>query len=78
MAPNRAKRHYITFAFIKLAIPLTFQTSTTKVRIISSFQNVINYEGFRGLFAGNLTNCVRIFPTSAIVCLVYSRMIKVS
>ena len=66
------------FTLIKFAIFLIFQTSSTKIRIISSFQNVISYEGFRGLFAGNLTNCVRIFPTSAIVCLVYSRMIKVS
>ena len=34
-------------------------------------------QGLQGLFAGNGTNVLRIFPTSALVCLVYSRMIKV-
>ena len=31
---------------------------------------------FRGLFAGNLTSCIRTFPTGGIACLVYANMIK--
>ncbi len=30
----------------------------------------------RGLFAGNLTSCVRTFPTGGLACLVYANMIK--
>ncbi len=48
-----------------------------KIHIRDSLASVWKKEGIQGLFAGNLTNVLRIFPTSAMVCLVYSRMIKV-
>lgn len=57
-------------------IKILAQTSSGKTSIARMFQKIYHGEGFRGLFSGNLTNCVRIFPTSALVCLVYSRMIK--
>ena len=44
---------------------------------METLQKVWRTEGVKGLFAGNGTNILRIFPTSALVCLVYSRMIKV-
>ncbi|XP_032236106.1 mitochondrial adenine nucleotide transporter ADNT1 [Nematostella vectensis] len=52
------------------------QTSSGRSSIANMFTMIWKGEGIRGLFSGNLTNCVRVFPTSAIVCLVYSRMIK--
>ena len=39
--------------------------------------NVWKTEGFRGLFAGNGTNCLRIFPFSGLVCLAYANIAKV-
>ena len=61
---------------------LFFSSQTAKgssrLKILDTLRNVWRTEGFYGLFAGNGTNLLRIFPTSAIVCLVYSRMIKVS
>lgn len=35
-------------------------------------------EGFRGLFAGNGANCLRVFPFSGLVCLAYANLAKVS
>ena len=35
-------------------------------------------EGWRGLFAGNGANCIRVLPFSALVCLAYYNMAKVS
>lgn len=35
---------------------------------------VFRTEGVRGLFAGNIVNCIRLFPTGAIVCTVYNEL----
>eukprot|EP00111_Clytia_hemisphaerica_P004439 TCONS_00012687-protein len=53
------------------------QTSSNQTTKLSqTFTHIYRHEGMRGFFAGNFANCVRVFPTSALVCLVYSRMIK--
>lgn len=58
-------------------IKLIAQTSSSGyLGIRGTFRNVFVREGLSGLFSGNLTNCIRIFPSLALVCLVYSRMIK--
>ncbi|XP_065067634.1 uncharacterized protein LOC135693173 isoform X1 [Rhopilema esculentum] len=60
----------------KIKILAQTATSSSRLKILHTLKNVWRTEGFYGLFAGNGTNLLRIFPTSAIVCLVYSRMIK--
>eukprot|EP00794_Sanderia_malayensis_P015814 gene15814-17409_t len=59
-------------------IKILAQTSAKqgRMQITKTLASVWKKEGMQGLFAGNLTNVLRIFPTSAMVCLVYSRMIK--
>lgn len=58
-------------------IKIMAQTSESgKIRIVETFRTISTREGARGLFAGNLTNCLRVFPTSALACLVYANMIK--
>lgn len=53
------------------------QTSSKgKIKLSDTFRTIIRDGGVKGLFNGNLTNCLRVFPTSAIACIVYSRMIK--
>jgi hypothetical protein len=32
---------------------------------------IVRSEGARGLFAGNLVNCARVFPSAAISCTVF-------
>ena len=46
------------------------------MRIKSTLYNILRKEGIKSCFAGNLTNCVRIFPTGAVSCLIYANMIK--
>jgi len=60
----------------KIKILAQTSSSKDKVRIIKTLSTVWKTQGLHGLFAGNGTNVLRIFPTSALVCLVYSRMIK--
>ena len=47
------------------------------MKIVNTIKSIIEREGVVGLYNGNLTNCLRIAPTGAIVGLIYSRMIKV-
>ena len=55
------------------------QTSSAKkrIKVMDTLSRVWKTQGLSGMFAGNGVNVLRIFPTSALVCLVYSRMIKV-
>ena len=57
------------------------QTQTTtqaQLRVGSILSNIWRKESWRGLFAGNGANCVRVLPFSALVCLAYYNMAKVS
>lgn len=41
-------------------------------RIITELRSIVSTLGVRGLFAGNLTNCIRVFPTAGIGCTTYT------
>lgn len=43
-----------------------------------ALSKIWNRGKLRGLFAGNLTSCIRTFPTGGIACLVYANCIKYS
>jgi len=47
-----------------------------KVKMLPQLKSIFVNNGIRGLFAGNLTNCLRVVPNGAIVGLVYTNMIK--
>ena len=47
------------------------------MRPSKAFKTVLQKEGLRGLYAGNGVNCIRVFPFSAIVCLVYANLARV-
>ena len=57
-------------------VKILAQTSPRYGGFQSICVKVIRNEGFSGLFAGNLVNCLRVFPTSAIACIIYSKMMK--
>ena len=48
------------------------------MHFMSTWQSVVARESWRGLFAGNGANCIRILPFSALVCLAYSNLASVS
>ena len=43
---------------------------------IAQFSNILAKEGINGLWAGNLTNCLRVFPFAGLSCVFYSRFVK--
>ena len=47
------------------------------MRLSKALTTVLQKEGLRGLYAGNGVKCIRVFPFSAIVCLVYANLAKV-
>ena len=56
-----------------------FQTqSSGEVKFTEAVRTVVQKQGLRGLYAGNGANCARVFPFSAIVCLVYANLARVS
>jgi solute carrier family 25 phosphate transporter 23/24/25/41 len=44
--------------------------------VYSSLRGILAKEGAAGLFAGNLTNCLRVFPFAGMSCVFYSRFVK--
>ena len=55
------------------------QTSTSgQLRISETISSIWKNESWRGFFAGNGANCLRVLPFSALVCLAYYNMAKVS
>lgn len=44
---------------------------------MQSLKSVWRTEKFKGLFAGNGANCLRVFPFSGLVCLAYANLAKV-
>ena len=64
------------FSFSLLFI---LKTSTTgQIHIMATLRSVVSRETWRGLFAGNGANCIRVLPFSALVCLAYSNLSSVS
>ena len=56
----------------------TFQTQANgEIRLTKAVTTVLQKEGLRGLYAGNGVNCIRVFPFSATVCLVYANLARV-
>jgi solute carrier family 25 (mitochondrial phosphate transporter), member 23/24/25/41 len=52
-------------------IKIQAQTSSKSVSIFSELSKTIKNHGIRGLFAGNLANCLRVFPMATIVNYTY-------
>lgn len=52
-------------------LKLQAQTEGLASSMFSELSGIVKTEGWRGLFAGNLTNCLRVFPTTAIGCMTY-------
>ncbi len=57
-------------------VKLVAQTSANPVSITKELANTYKELGFRGLFSGNLANCLRVFPYTGIVTLVYLNGLK--
>ncbi|XP_011409833.1 PREDICTED: calcium-binding mitochondrial carrier protein SCaMC-1-like [Amphimedon queenslandica] len=45
-----------------------------EARLVSTFNNIIKMETWRGLYAGNGLNCLRVLPFSGLVCLAYANI----
>jgi len=57
-------------------IKIVAQTSGRPVSISSELARAYRDQGFRGLFAGNFTNCIRVFPMASIVTYTYLSGLK--
>lgn len=56
---------------INQVIPNTVKTSISK-----NLKNIFKQEGFRGMFSGNLTNCIRVVPKSGIQFMTFNGVKK--
>jgi hypothetical protein len=59
-------------------VKLVAQTSSSRVSILGELQKTYRTAGFRGLFAGNLANVVRVFPMATIVTVCYQQGLKLT
>jgi hypothetical protein len=60
-------------------IKLAAQTGTSHTSgVIQEMFHIIRTQGVRGLFAGNLINCIRVFPTAGIACTCYLNLLKLT
>jgi solute carrier family 25 phosphate transporter 23/24/25/41 len=57
-------------------LKLQAQTEGLASSMISELRMIVKNEGWKGLFAGNWTNCLRIFPTIAIGCYAYVHIVN--
>jgi solute carrier family 25 phosphate transporter 23/24/25/41 len=58
---------------------ITSQTGLDKgVGMVSFIKNVYRQQGIRGLFAGNLLNCMRVFPTAGLTCTIYLNLLALT
>ena len=60
----------------KLKILAQTRTGSEKLSLWSAFNNQVRVNGFRSLFAGNWACCLRVFPFSGIVCIMYGRILS--
>ena len=65
------------FNVVTYSILQTQTTQQSRLRVYDILTNVWKKEKWRGMFAGNGANCVRVLPFSALVCLAYYNMAKV-
>jgi solute carrier family 25 phosphate transporter 23/24/25/41 len=47
-----------------------------EAKLLDTFKSILAKETWKGLYAGNATNCLRVLPFSALVCLAYFNMGK--
>ena len=59
-------------------VKLVAQTSSGRVSAINELSKTYHQLGFRGLFAGNASNCVRVFPYTGIVTYCYLNGLKLT
>lgn len=60
-------------------IKITAQTGLDGGRgVAASLRHVFVEQGVRGLFAGNLLNCIRVFPTAGITCTIYLNLLALT
>lgn len=58
-------------------VKLAAQTGTSHTSgVIKELAWVIKTQGVKGLFKGNLVNCIRVFPTAGIACTCYLNLLK--
>lgn len=46
--------------------------------MIAELKGIVANQGFRGLFAGNLMNCIRVFPSAGIFCSLYTKLLALT
>ena len=57
-------------------VKLQAQISTTPVHIVKELSSTYKEVGIRGLFAGNMANCIRVFPYAGVVTMCYLNGLK--
>ena len=59
-------------------VKLVSQVSAKRINIISELAKTKKQLGYKGMFAGNMANCCRVFPYAGIVTIVYLRGLKMT
>ena len=60
-------------------VKLAAQTGTSHtVGVFQELLWVMKKQGIKGLFAGNLVNCIRVFPTAGIACTCYLNLLQLT
>ena len=68
----------LTAPLEKVKIVAQTGTSATGGGMRAELRSIVSNQGFKGLFAGNLTNCIRVFPTAGITCTVYLNLLRLT
>eukprot|EP00518_Triparma_eleuthera_P013605 CAMPEP_0182477894 /NCGR_PEP_ID=MMETSP1319-20130603/31620_1 /TAXON_ID=172717 /ORGANISM="Bolidomonas pacifica, Strain RCC208" /LENGTH=450 /DNA_ID=CAMNT_0024679177 /DNA_START=64 /DNA_END=1412 /DNA_ORIENTATION=+ len=59
-------------------VKIQAQTSNARVKVFESLRKTYTTIGFRGLFAGNLANCLRVFPMAGLVTFCYLSFLQLT
>jgi solute carrier family 25 phosphate transporter 23/24/25/41 len=59
-------------------VKLAAQTRSLDGSMASALKRIYQQEGMRGLFRGNLANCIRVLPTGAITLTTYLNLLKLT
>lgn len=59
-------------------VKLAAQTRSMDGSMVSALRQIYQHEGLRGLFRGNLTNCLRVLPAGAITLTTYLNLLKLT
>ena len=57
-------------------VKLRAQINSNYKGMVEEWKYCLRKQGLRGLFVGNMTNCLRIFPHAGIGCVAYSRYVQ--